>query len=1308
MKKNLLMCLICFILVHLTYGQEPVLDSGDVLKPSSITTSTRKLLEVDTDNDGVPDSVDLDDDNDGILDSDECVVAINLSGNNSSLTAVDDTDVQEGEKILYTDAIMKDNVYYDIVFTLLEKSRPAIKVEVTYGIAASKLVPYKNDYIRYKLDLVEKGSATTANPEGTPATISDIILSLADIDSYRSLDFTEVTGIEMGLPTSPESHSLNTPTLLEVGGFKRNGPAGNIALYRLVPKDSGSNQWRNNLPSVQTDLENKANYQYATFTSLNAVFGVTGGYNSEIGVRKNYFDIASPCDEDRDNYVNRIDIDADNDGIPDNVEAQPTIGYQAPATTVDANGIPTNYNGVGLLNLVDTDGDGLKDFKDPDSENDGIPDINENGMANSLLNVDTDGDGLDDAFEGSNLNDPADVNDEIDDPTDLTVLPDSDNNLFSGGDLDYRDVISLNNSVIDFDGVDDYVDSDVKMSGFENATLMAWVKLDKDFANQGHIVGENVFRIYVDRSQRAVLEFIAAAGPNKPQKKFNDFAPQVLKKDCWYHLAAKFDSKLGEAILYINGKPSKVIPTEKGMILKTNASNKRTFALGKLANTNTDLFKGCIDEVRLFKKTLTDSQLQGMIYQEIRKDKENVSGAVIPKNVIDFDTGEPLKWNTMEVYYTFETIRSSASPDLSRHNRPAYLHNITTFQEQTAPMPYTTVSNGEWSDKSIWLNGEVIDAHDIKNEKPWSIVRIKNNISTNNSHTNLGLLIDDGKELLVDGDNAITNNYYLSLGGHINLLNDSQLVQGMYSDLVTSENGELSRRQEGTNNGYRYNYWSPPIGVKKATSLINENALVNNANNSDFNIGMLKFGNGEAVQFTDEYNEAGKISTRWLYKFENGIGYEDWISLAPSSPLNAGQGYTQKGTGIQEGLQHYIFNGKPHNGTVTLDVDDVGGSAKKTKYLIGNPYPSAIDIREFIKDNEGAIYGTIYLWEQWAGNSHVLGKYEGGYGTINLTATVRAYQHADIPIANQEQPFGIKLPTFNIAVAQGFFTEIVGKGKVIFKNSQRKFVKEADADGRDPENGSIFAKQQSGLPSMVANFAAEEEAYRNYDSEMGILRLEFTTSLGQSRHIVLGFSDFTTDGFDYGYDGKTISRMEDDLNSVLDGRKMTIQAYAQITPEKVVDLIFNSKEASEYGIQAVEMSDIDPEQEIYLRDNVTGTYFDLTSGEKYEFENEENGEFPDRFDIVFQKQTMSVLEHELNAAAISVYTTDNILVVKGLNDAPKQLTVTDVLGKIVMSYSKPSVDALENGLELPKVTTGTYFVSIKNSSESLTKKIIIK
>jgi trimeric autotransporter adhesin len=112
-----------------------------------------------------------------------------------------------------------------------------------------------------------------------------------------------------------------------------------------------------------------------------------------------------------------LDIDADDDGITDNIEAQTTAGYKLPVTTdTDGDGLVNIYDNVagfggsGIF-VYDNDGDGRPDYRDLDTDGDGALDIvegndfNLNGFADDLVTLtglDTDGDGLDNRFDSLN------------------------------------------------------------------------------------------------------------------------------------------------------------------------------------------------------------------------------------------------------------------------------------------------------------------------------------------------------------------------------------------------------------------------------------------------------------------------------------------------------------------------------------------------------------------------------------------------------------------------------------------------------------------------------------------------------------------------------------------------------------------------------------------------------------------------------------------------------------------------------------------------------------------------------------------
>ncbi len=452
-------------------------------------------------------------------------------------------------------------------------------------------------------------------------------------------------------------------------------------------------------------------------------------------------------------------------------------------------------------------------------------------------------------------------------------------------------------------------------------------------------------------------------------------------------------------------------------------------------------------------------------------------------SIIDSETGSTILWSDLIAYYPMTEITSNKVSDYSQNDNELVMNNISTVQDQTAPMPYETDSNGIWTSENTWKHGEVWDIENISENKDWCIVKISHDVETASSHTTLGLVIDAGSSLTVQGDHFIENSWYLELNGSLDLESDSQLIQTVTSDLVTSATGKLLRRQEGTSSAYWYNYWSSPVGAVGVTSLSDNNASSNNANNTTFSLHLLKDDSGFNCQFTTGYTASGNISTYWLYTFINGLTYWDWAQLGTTTPISPGVGYTQKGTGVPSSEQQYIFEGKPNNGTILVDVIDRGGAGSvpnvtKTEYLLGNPYPSALDIHKFIDDNAGVIGGTLQLGQQWSGTSHNLNEYNGGYAQVNKLGSTRAYQFVGFYGSNNGSQDGTKTPSRYLPIGQGFITEIIADGSVVFNNGQRVFKLESDADGTY-NNGSVFFKggntKTKGKSTAVEKEAEEKD-----------------------------------------------------------------------------------------------------------------------------------------------------------------------------------------------------------------------------------------
>ncbi|XMO87725.1 LamG-like jellyroll fold domain-containing protein [Algibacter sp. AS12] len=1234
---------------------------------------------LDSDDDTISDICDLDDDNDGILDVNE----LNCS---SGLVALAQTFNDNSSNVGVVNGVFPHgDIDIDFKYELLGSALwgTGVNSATVSGVSGA----YINTQVRNS-DFSNGDVAVYTFSASKP--IYNFSFKLAGFDNEDIADLVATNG-GVNVPITISDINLNDGIVSGQTVYDVNGAAGN------APSNS-----------VQVAVQ-------GAMDELTITIAKNDGNSSPATIQIYDFSYCESIDTDGDGFPNHLDIDSDDDGIPDNIEAQPTVGYIPPSnvstsiTDINNNGLDDAYEtamgGTDIATLEDTDGDGVFDYLDSDTDNDGIPDIEENGQANTLGASDVDTDGLNDIFDA--IVGYLDVNDEValGDIADLvSAFGDADSDTVLGGDLDYRDIFNINpphSATIDFDGVDDYVDSDFNFSGLSKMTTMLWIKLDDTFTNYGVIVNQGEFILDVDGG----MELSTNVNNGYLDSNMSD----KLQRNKWYHIAVVFDSSLlfNNLKLYLNGA---LIKSTSHFSLKGSISSSLDkLTIGKSSASDNNYFKGSIDEVRVFDVALTENQLQQMIYQEIEQNGSDVIGKVVAKKVADLTSGTSVAWSKLQAYYPMTEIINSKTIDYSSNNYDAALHNITTVQAQTAPMPYQTSGDGELATTGNLLHGAVWNLDALTNSG-YSIVKVSHDVSINASLKTQGLIIDSGKKLTVNGDHEVNNSWYFELNGTLDLEADSQLIQTENSDLVTSSTGKIIRRQEGNSSPYWYNYWCSPVGELRATTLSNNNGSANNANNSPFSIDMIKDGSGSNFMFTSGYTGNGTISSYWLYTYMSGQTYYDWKRVSPSTTLAPGVGYTQKGTGTTATEQEYIFEGKPNNGTILIDVDKKGGLLaslfSKTQTLVGNPYPSAIDVGKFLDDNSSVISGSILLWQQWDGTSHNLSEYDGGYATVNKLGSAKAFQFQGILGALLGGgPSGTKKPTETIPVGQGFMVNISADGQVEFNNSQRVFVKESDANG-SYNSGSVFFK---GTKKGTATTDTEEVTTEPQFQKIS-LQLNSITGPETHRELLLGFSDSTSDGFDYGYDAENVVETNNDLLLSFEDRGMVIQAYSALTTDKVVPLNFKSSGDNSFEIKLNELENIDENQSIYLKDNQTGTYFDLTKNESYEF-NAGQGVFNNRFELVFQSEQASLSIEESIASENYIYfqNTENTLFIKKLNSNISKLSLVNMRGQVVLEMADVSMQQLQNGVAFNGISTGAYVVYMRTeANELLTKKIIVK
>ena len=195
-------------------------------------------------------------------------------------------------------------------------------------------------------------------------------------------------------------------------------PSGNF-LFKFGSAGSGDGQFTG-LGAIGIDVDNKSGKIYVADT-FNHRIQVFGGFGQGGGEEP---------DIDADGVPNELDIDSDNDGIPNSIELPAELlgaGSLVEVSQIEE-GILDNPDEDGIPNELDldSDGDGIPDVieaggedEDGDGIIDGFTDVNENGLADiveealgglPLPLTDTDGDGVPDFLDSNSDGDrPTDV-----------------------------------------------------------------------------------------------------------------------------------------------------------------------------------------------------------------------------------------------------------------------------------------------------------------------------------------------------------------------------------------------------------------------------------------------------------------------------------------------------------------------------------------------------------------------------------------------------------------------------------------------------------------------------------------------------------------------------------------------------------------------------------------------------------------------------------------------------------------------------------------------------------------------------------
>ena len=336
----------------------------------------------------------------------------------------------------------------------------------------------------------------------------------------------------------------------------------------------------------------------------------------------------------------------------------------------------------------------------------------------------------------------------------------------------------------------------------------------------------------------------------------------------------------------------------------------------------------------------------------------------------------------------------------------------------------------------------------------------------------------------------------------------------------------------------------------------------------------------------------------------DGTYWDVWV--VASGKMIPGVGIAAEGPMGETGVHKITFTGPPNNGKISVPLKgNFGDSDPQNDFnLVGNPYPSAMDIDLFLKGNSSVIDPTIYLWSHSTSSS----------GEDFTSSNYVAYNNLG---GTTHSSGGVAIPHKNLGSAQGFFVRALNTGSIVFNNSMRE---------RDEKSPFYPDKDGDGYTSNVdcddnnaaVNPGVEEILYNGMDDDCNPTTPDMVDADGDgyagnvdcddtNPAINHGATDIPNNGIDEDCDGKDATEEEETCTSEISANlnlnpgKSENNTFRMETPSGIVDMNTLSDKGSDYTYKGDATS-------IKIRVKAKGSTL-IVNGKEISLDKERNYEF---------------------------------------------------------------------------------------------------
>ena len=503
--------------------------------------------------------------------------------------------------------------------------------------------------------------------------------------------------------------------------------------------------------------------------------------------------------------------------------------------------------------------------------------------------------------------------------------------------------------------------------------------------------------------------------------------------------------------------------------------------------------------------------------------------------------------------------------------------------------------------QGTWSNGNPEFSRPIKISDDYDT-------ESNGEFSTCSLIIDAQKEFVIGFQTSIRIQSNLEVYGLLKIENEGSLIIADNNANITNQGKIEVHKTTNPVKKSDYTYWSSPVKSADISSV-----FVGSHPNSFFEF--------SAEDFEDQ----------------NKDNYDDTEPMAwkkVQGPMIPGKGYTAMASQKEpfNEIQKVIFEGTINNGNIEIPIKlSQNDSVKLNNWnLVGNPYPSAIDLELFLNhpENKETISGAVYFW------THQTEKNNGKYSADDYAIFIPG-------IGGVQAHINGKIPTNYWSSCQGIFVNALKEGTLKFDNNMKV---------HDPANNFFKGEHKKETDQT-------DKIWLNLYNDEGVFS-----------QILVGFLEGATENFEPEYDAIRLSNAGTvSLFSYSNNNRLAIQGTDPLDNDSRVTIGLDSNIDSEMDLKiGIHKTEGKLNQsDVLLFDKETGTVHNLKQND-YIFKVKKSESFMDRFELVFDKNTISGSEEILFTDQIQIQTMHDhwqFNSVQNLNMS--NLTVYDLLGRVL-------------------------------------------